>query len=124
AARDAQRGLTRTTVRHLRAIRAQRSRCVAQPLRNGPVSRGPAERRDHISHTRTSRVARRAGGERVMTLMKCVRSFAKDDSGQDLLEYALLVALIALVAFGAVKLAGNSVNTIFSNIASQLGTAT
>ncbi|HZR24087.1 MAG TPA: Flp family type IVb pilin [Vicinamibacterales bacterium] len=59
-----------------------------------------------------------------MTLMKCVRSFAKDDSGQDLLEYALLVALIALVAFGAVKLAGNSVNTIFSNIASQLGTAT
>lgn len=59
-----------------------------------------------------------------MTLMKCVRSFVNDDSGQDLLEYALLVALIALVAFGAVKLAGNSVNTIFSNIASQLGSAT
>ena len=46
-----------------------------------------------------------------------------DESGQDLLEYALLVALIALVAFGAVQLAGNSVNTIFSNIASQLATA-
>lgn len=46
-----------------------------------------------------------------------------DESGQDLLEYALLVALIALVAFGAVQLAGNSVNTIFSNIASQLASA-
>ena len=59
-----------------------------------------------------------------MRLITCVGSFINDDSGQDLLEYALLVALIALVALGAVKLAGNSVNTIFSNIASQLASAT
>ena len=59
-----------------------------------------------------------------MSFINCVRSFVNDESGQDLLEYALLVALIALVAFGAVKLAGNSVNTIFSNIASQLASAT
>jgi pilus assembly protein Flp/PilA len=52
--------------------------------------------------------------------MNGVRTFAKDESGQDLLEYALLVALIALVAFGAVTLAGTSVNTIFSNIATKL----
>ncbi len=56
----------------------------------------------------------------MMTLMNYVRRFAKDDSGQDLLEYALLVALIALVAFGAVQLAGSSVNTIFTNIANRL----
>jgi pilus assembly protein Flp/PilA len=49
-----------------------------------------------------------------------LRMIAKDESGQDLLEYALLVALIALVAFGAVTAAGLQVNTIFSNIASQL----
>ena len=55
-----------------------------------------------------------------MSFMQVVRRLTRDDSGQDLLEYALLVALIALVALGAVKLAGNSVNTIFSNIASQL----
>jgi pilus assembly protein Flp/PilA len=58
-----------------------------------------------------------------MTFINRVRTFVNDDSGQDLLEYALLVALIALVAFGAVKLAGNSVNTIFGNIAGQLGSA-
>jgi len=56
--------------------------------------------------------------------INCVRSFVNDESGQDLLEYALLVALIALVAFGAVKLAGNAVNTIFSNIAQSLTSAT
>ncbi len=55
-----------------------------------------------------------------MALVNYFRSFAKDESGQDLLEYALLVALIALVAFGAVQLAGTSVNTIFTNIANAL----
>jgi Flp pilus assembly pilin Flp len=59
----------------------------------------------------------------IMSMINDVRSFTRNDSGQDLLEYALLVALIALVAFGAVQLAGNSVNTIFSNIASQLTSA-
>ncbi len=57
-----------------------------------------------------------------MTLFAVLKRFAKDESGQDLLEYALLVALIALVAFGAVQAAGGQVNAIFSNIASQLAT--
>jgi Flp pilus assembly pilin Flp len=59
-----------------------------------------------------------------MTLRERLQRLARGESGQDLLEYALLVALIALVAFGAVQLAGGSVNTIFSNIASQLSSAT
>jgi pilus assembly protein Flp/PilA len=56
-------------------------------------------------------------------LINQLRRFAKDESGQDLLEYALLVALIALVAFGAVAAAGTSVNSIFNNIATQLAGA-
>ena len=47
----------------------------------------------------------------------------RNDSGQDLLEYALLVALIALVCVVAVGSAGTSVKTIFTNIATQLGAA-
>jgi len=45
------------------------------------------------------------------------------DEGQDLLEYALLVALIALVAVGAITLAGSNVNIIFGRIADALGVA-
>jgi len=52
-----------------------------------------------------------------------LRTLANNESGQDLLEYALLVALIALVAVGAVTLAGNSVNDIFTNVADALATA-
>ena len=35
------------------------------------------------------------------------------EHGQDLLEYALLVALIALVAVGAVTTLGTTINTVF-----------
>jgi Flp pilus assembly pilin Flp len=77
------------------------------------------QRRDRISHTRLARpqATRR---EDVMTLIKQLRMFVNDESGQDLLEYALLVALIALVAFGAVQLAGGQVNRIFTDITNQL----
>jgi pilus assembly protein Flp/PilA len=56
------------------------------------------------------------------SLINRLRMFAKDESGQDLLEYALLVALIALVAFGAVAAAGTQVQGIFNSIANQLKT--
>ncbi len=58
-----------------------------------------------------------------MTFIARLRALVHDDAGQDLLEYALLVALIALVAVGAVTTTGTNVNTIFQKIAAQLGTA-
>ena len=58
-----------------------------------------------------------------MSLVTYLRTLARRDEGQDLLEYALLVALIALVAVAAVTSAGTSVRTIFTNIAAQLGAA-
>ena len=56
-------------------------------------------------------------------LVAFVKSFARNEEGQDLLEYALLVALIALVAIAAVGAPGGSVSTIFQNIAGQLAAA-
>ena len=53
-------------------------------------------------------------------LVAFVKSFARNEEGQDLLEYALLVALIALVAVGAVTAAGLKVNTIFNQIATAI----
>ena len=56
-------------------------------------------------------------------LVAFVNSFARNEEGQDLLEYALLVALIALIAIGGVTLAGKSVNVIFTSIANSLTAA-
>ena len=59
-----------------------------------------------------------------MKLINRLRAMVSDESGQDLLEYALLTALIALVAAAAIGLAGDEVNIIFGNIAAALaGTA-
>jgi Flp pilus assembly pilin Flp len=55
-----------------------------------------------------------------MNLITRLRKLLRNDSGQDLLEYALLVALIALVAFGAIQATGNSANAIFLDIADKL----
>jgi len=52
-----------------------------------------------------------------------MRTLVRDDSGQDLLEYALLVALIALVAVAAVTSSGQAINKIFDTVASKLQTA-
>jgi len=38
------------------------------------------------------------------------------EDGQDLLEYALLVSLIALVAVGAVTTVGNTIKTVFWDV--------
>ncbi len=37
----------------------------------------------------------------------------RSEDGQDLLEYGLLVALIAIVAIGAVTTVGNTIYTVF-----------
>jgi pilus assembly protein Flp/PilA len=53
-------------------------------------------------------------------LVNFLSNFRRDDEGQDLLEYALLVALIAIVAVTAVTTAGTTVAGIFQNIAGQI----
>jgi len=58
-----------------------------------------------------------------MYLINRLRVLRRDASGQDLLEYALLVALIALVAYGAVELTGTNINSIFNTVAGKVGTA-
>ena len=52
----------------------------------------------------------------------CLRTrFASDERGASLVEYALLVALIAVVCIGAVTILGNSASSKFSSVGSSLG---
>jgi Flp pilus assembly pilin Flp len=65
-------------------------------------------------------MARERAGRIAMSFVTYLKSFARRDEGQDLLEYALLVSLIAILAVGAVGAAGTSVKTIFNSIATTL----
>lgn len=48
-----------------------------------------------------------------MNTLNKVLQWAASEDGQDLIEYAMLVALISLVALGAVTTVGNTINTVF-----------
>jgi pilus assembly protein Flp/PilA len=49
-----------------------------------------------------------------------INRFVRDEAGQDLVEYAMLLAFIALIAIVGVKTLGTTVNTFFSNVATSL----
>ncbi len=53
-------------------------------------------------------------------LMEQLKSLVRKDEGQDLLEYALLIALIAIVCIGAVTAAGGKVSDTFNAIANSI----
>jgi pilus assembly protein Flp/PilA len=46
----------------------------------------------------------------------------KDENGQDLIEYALVVALIAFAATAGMSSVAAGINTAFNNIAGKLST--
>jgi Flp pilus assembly pilin Flp len=46
-------------------------------------------------------------------ILRHIRHYLRAEHGQDLLEYAMLVALIAVFAVGAVTTVGNTINTVF-----------
>lgn len=55
-----------------------------------------------------------------MYLINRLRALVRDDSGQDLIEYALLAGFISLVAVTAITNVGTGVNTVYGNINSQV----
>ncbi len=56
----------------------------------------------------------------MLALWTKVNAWLKDEKGASMVEYALLVVLIAIVALIAVQLAGTEVSETFSEIASGL----
>ncbi len=55
-------------------------------------------------------------------LVKKARSFLKSEDGPTATEYAVMLALIIIVALAAITLLGTKVKTIFSNVSGGLPT--
>jgi len=58
------------------------------------------------------------------TILKLLTKFnglKNREEGQDLVEYSLLIALIALVCISGISHIATAVNTVFGNISSSLG---
>ena len=55
--------------------------------------------------------------------MSILKQFVRDDQGQDLIEYTVLLAFVALASAALFISAGGSVNTIWSVANSRLSVA-
>jgi pilus assembly protein Flp/PilA len=60
---------------------------------------------------------------RLISATKDVLASLKQESGQDLIEYALVVALIAFAATAGMNTLATGINTAFSNMATTLNSA-
>lgn len=53
-------------------------------------------------------------------VIEFIKRFSREEEGQDLVEYAMLVALIALIAAVGVGAFGDSINSWFSGLAGEI----
>ncbi len=53
-------------------------------------------------------------------MKKFARSLWKDQEGQDIAEYAVMLAVILVIVVGTVRLVGSNANNVFSSVASSV----
>jgi Flp pilus assembly pilin Flp len=53
-------------------------------------------------------------------MLKLMLRLWSEDAGQDIAEYAVMLAVILVLVVGTVRLIGSNANTVFSNVASSI----
>jgi Flp pilus assembly pilin Flp len=54
-------------------------------------------------------------------MVKLMQSLWSEEEGQDIAEYAVMLAVILVLVVGTVRLIGGSSNNVFSSVASSIG---
>ncbi len=49
-----------------------------------------------------------------------LKNLFKDESGQDIAEYAVMLAVILVIVVGTVRLIGSNANNVFSQVGSSI----
>lgn len=53
-------------------------------------------------------------------MKRLLRKLWRDDQGQDIAEYAVMLAVILVLVVGTIRLIGSNANNAFSNVASSI----
>ncbi|HXY15677.1 MAG TPA: hypothetical protein VEI26_14355 [Terriglobales bacterium] len=51
---------------------------------------------------------------------RVIRTLWRDDEGQDIAEYAVMLAVILVIVVGTIRLIGGNANNVFSSVASSI----
>lgn len=52
--------------------------------------------------------------------MEIMHGLWREEGGQDIAEYAVMLAVILVIVVGTVRLIGSNANTVFSSVASSI----
>jgi Flp pilus assembly pilin Flp len=55
-----------------------------------------------------------------VAMWQMVNRFCREEEGQDIAEYAVMLAVILVIVVGTIRLIGSNANTVFSNVASSI----
>jgi Flp pilus assembly pilin Flp len=55
-----------------------------------------------------------------VTVISTIRQLWSQDQGQDVAEYAVMLAVILVIVIGTVRLIGGNANNVFSQVSSSL----
>ena len=53
-------------------------------------------------------------------MSQTMRRLLHDEQGQDIAEYAVMLAVILVIVVGTIRLIGSNANTVFSSVASSI----
>lgn len=53
-------------------------------------------------------------------MSKLIKRIWSEDEGQDIAEYAVMLAVILVLVVGTIRLVGSNANNVFSNVASSV----
>ena len=53
-------------------------------------------------------------------MIQAIRLLWSEESGQDVAEYAVMLAVILVIVIGTVRLIGSNANNVFSQVQSQI----
>jgi Flp pilus assembly pilin Flp len=59
-------------------------------------------------------------GEKTKMRIEGVRRLWSEEEGQDIAEYAVMLAVILVIVVGTIRLIGSNANNVFSNVASSI----
>jgi Flp pilus assembly pilin Flp len=83
------------------------------------VATGPQECPRQSSWNPLPFITLEAVGEKLM-IMNAFRMLWSEEQGQDIAEYAVMLAVILVIVVGTIRLIGSNANNVFSNVASSI----
>ena len=67
-----------------------------------------------------SKIGKQNRAQKVTLMASFLTQLWTDDQGQDIAEYAVMLAVILVIVVGTIRLIGSNANTVFSQAASSI----